>query len=315
MEAPCTTSFVDLPQETQVGIFSLLPIKDVVMGRLVCSHWNGLLREPSIWKRFYIQLLPERKQENDPKLRSMNVVIAKIRDLKRFCGVGAKWSVARIDAIVKLNRVGMMLDVTEAYAEAQKQLASHVVDFSDSPRLMRTLGAKHDAANFYACQLIKRLSYDFEKIIGLIPFANKNDKRANRILTRTVWKAINQNQLDEVMNLLDKCRKFPFWAPCIVDLTRLLSEKEGEQEKLEQFTSRFSNVANGSKKDEAYYYAYTGRLQRTKAIAQELIDVKDRSARDVMGLIDNLEVSIQTQKQAKELELRYLRARSGLNLG
>jgi len=295
MEVP-TICFVHLPQEKQIEIFSLLPIKDVGMGRLVCRQWNGLLRDSSIWKRFYIQLFPKRKRKEDPVLKTtqfMNEVVAKIRSLtgplldNRF---GGMYNVARIDAIVKLNRVGMMLDVTEAYTEAQKQFAEAKAE-----------PTYRHSRNQLAALLIKRMSYDFEKMMKMIPYLDETDGRTNRVLSHVAWKAINQNRMDEVMNLFDKCKNFRFWAPCIVDLARLLREKESEHQKLEQFTSRFPNVTIQSKKEEGYYYAYTGQLKRAKAIALELKDAKHISAIDVFKILERAYKNKNKPKKAKRL--------------
>jgi len=275
MEASIS-SIIDLPHEQQMQIFSFLPVKNVVMGRLVCRLWNGLLREPSIWKRFYIQLIPSRQQDSKIQpTKIMHEVVKKLKSLKLYLFDKTRreeYHLALIDARVKLNRVGTMFDVSEAYKDAQKRLEQ-----SES---------SHEN-NIYARALIKRLSYDFEKVRGLIPFLTNEDQRTNCTLSRVVWKALNQNQIDEVMNLLDVCENFPFRGPCIVDLARLLKEK-GQHEKLAQLTSRFSEVlfAIQSKKQQAFYYTFTDRLDRAEAIALELKASKDSSAKDVFTMLE-----------------------------
>ena len=288
MEASITSSRFDLlPLEKQMEIFSLLPLKDVVIGTMVCRQWDGLLKDPIIWKRFFVQLVPSKQR--DSELKPEDFFSAVVKKIKKLTLDLKKGQLLKMTAICRLNRISCNFDASSAYEIIKGLLAGKLSRES-------TLDAK---------RILKYYKHDLEKVKELIPFFGNT---TFRVLSRVVWKAINENKIDEVMSLLDMsllddCKNFSFWGPCIVDLARLFDEK-GEQEKCQQLKLRFPEQleTTNNTRYTGHYYTFTNRLDITECLAVEFTSSKNyHKAIDVLEVLRN-----EYQRQNNEEEAQRI---------
>ena len=277
MEASITsTTFDHLPVETQLEIFSFLSAKDAATHRLVCQTWNGLLTDPSIWKRFYVRLYPN----SEPKDRTtfQSEVIKKIQRVKPNDNPHCLfYCMQAVKASIKLNQVGITFDAASEF-EKFKKMAEQ--DKTNSP--CYTGG--------YLINMIKYCRYDLQKVMELIPLLPTDNVDICRRLSRVIWNAISENRIKEVMILLGECKHLPIWGPCIRDLAQLLDE-QGKKDVCAQLMQNFPDAFTvKNKKDEAYYYIFTKRVDRAEKIALELKESNDMSALNVFRLLDKIYV-------------------------